>query len=57
MTYILILFAFGVPVVRGQTAALTTQEFRSEASCDIAGKAATALATTLVKINYVCVPK
>ncbi len=52
MTYILILFAFGVPV-----AALTTQEFRSEASCEVAGKAATALATARVKVNYVCVSK
>lgn len=55
--WILILFAHVGPLADGNSNALTTAEFQSEASCRAAGKAASAMANgTVKKIEFVCVP-
>lgn len=58
ITYVLILFAYVGPMGSGNSNALTTQEFNSQATCEVAGKAASKLAGGTVKnIEYVCVKK
>ena len=56
--WILILFAHVGMMGQGNSNALTTAEFTSKSKCEIAGKAASALASGSVKdINFVCVEK
>lgn len=57
-THILILMMHVGPMGTGNSNALTTAEFNSKESCEVAGKAASKMAQLTVKeINYVCVKK
>ncbi len=57
-TWILILFAHVGPMGDGNSNALTTAEFSSEATCKAAGDAAIKMAQgTVKKISYVCSKK
>ena len=56
--FVLILFAHVGPLGDGNSNALTVAEFTSQARCQAAGKAASALAGGSVKkIAWVCVEK
>ena len=58
ITWILILFAHVGLMGEGNSNALTTAEFSSEATCKAAGDAARKMAQGTVKeINYVCTKK
>ena len=58
MIYVLILFAHVGLTGSGNSNALTTAEFTSEATCKAAGAAAKAMAGGTVKnITYVCMKK
>lgn len=56
--YILILFAYVGPMGTGNSNALTTQEYYSQAACQTAGNAAKQMAAGTVKeIKFVCTRK
>ena len=56
--WILLLFAHVGAFGDGNSNALTTAEFSSQTTCQVAGKAAKTLATGSVKqISFVCVQK
>lgn len=56
--WILILFAHVGIMGSGNSNAITTAEFMTQATCQAAGKAAVSLAGGTVKqISYACVPK
>ena len=58
MIYVLILFAHVGVLGSGNSNALTTDEFSSEATCKASGDAAKAMAGGTVKnITYVCMKK
>lgn len=58
ITWILILFAHVGTLGTGNSNALTTAEFSSEATCKAAGDSARKMAQGTVKeINYVCTKK
>lgn len=57
-TFVLILMMHVGPMGDGNSNALTTAEFDSQATCEAAGKAAKTLSNGTVKeIKYVCVKK
>lgn len=57
-TFILILMMHVVPMGNGNSNALTTAEFSSQATCEAAGNAASRMSEGTVKqIKYVCVRK